>query len=94
MPASASPSQVTLSPGPALILSARKFCKSYLMGELSVHALVDVDLDPFQGELTVQLGASGSGKSTLLNIIGGLDVPTTGRCLTVASRCQPALIVS
>jgi putative ABC transport system ATP-binding protein len=44
-----------------------------------VHALRSVDLDLFEGELAVLLGASGSGKSTLLNIIGGLDVPTSGR---------------
>jgi putative ABC transport system ATP-binding protein len=61
------------------VLSARKLCKTYRMGELAVHALVDVDLDLYQGELAVMLGASGSGKSTLLNIIGGLDVPTSGQ---------------
>ena len=60
------------------VLSARKLCKSYPMGETLVHALIDVDLDLYAGELTVLLGASGSGKSTLLNIIGGLDVPTSG----------------
>jgi len=43
-----------------------------------VHALRDVDLDLFRGELVVLLGPSGSGKSTLLNILGGLDVPTSG----------------
>jgi putative ABC transport system ATP-binding protein len=43
-----------------------------------VHALRDVDLDLFEGELVVLLGPSGSGKSTLLNILGGLDVPTSG----------------
>jgi putative ABC transport system ATP-binding protein len=37
-----------------------------------------VDLELFPGELVVMLGASGSGKSTLLNILGGLDVPTSG----------------
>ena len=43
-----------------------------------MHALRGVDLDLFGGELVVMLGASGSGKSTLLNILGGLDVPTSG----------------
>ena len=48
------------------------------MGEVEVRALAGVDLDLVQGELLVLLGASGSGKSTLLNILGGLDVPTSG----------------
>jgi putative ABC transport system ATP-binding protein len=48
------------------------------MGEVLVHALRGVDFDLFRGELLVLLGASGSGKSTLLNIVGGLDVPTSG----------------
>jgi len=43
-----------------------------------VRALNGVDLDLFEGELVVLLGASVSGKSTLLNILGGLDVPTDG----------------
>ena len=55
--------------------------KVYRMGEIEVHALRSVDLDLFEGELVVLLGASGSGKSTLLNIIGGLDVPTTGKVI-------------
>jgi len=52
--------------------------KIYKMGEVEVHALRGVDLDLYQSELVVLLGASGSGKSTLLNILGGLDVPTSG----------------
>jgi putative ABC transport system ATP-binding protein len=49
------------------------------MGEIEVVALRGVDIDLFEGELVVLLGASGSGKSTLLNILGGLDVCTSGR---------------
>jgi putative ABC transport system ATP-binding protein len=49
------------------------------MGDVEVMALRGVDLDLFEGELVVLLGASGSGKSTLLNILGGLDVGTTGK---------------
>ena len=60
------------------VFRARGLTKVYLMGEVQVHALRAVDLDLYAGEFMVLLGASGSGKSTLLNILGGLDVPTTG----------------
>jgi putative ABC transport system ATP-binding protein len=53
--------------------------KTYHMGQVSVHALRDINLELYPGELVVLLGASGSGKSTLLNILGGLDIPTSGR---------------
>jgi putative ABC transport system ATP-binding protein len=52
--------------------------KIYRMGDIDVHALRDIDLDLYAGEFVVVLGPSGSGKSTLLNILGGLDVPTSG----------------
>jgi putative ABC transport system ATP-binding protein len=48
------------------------------MGEVDILALRSVDLDLYGGEFVVILGPSGSGKSTLLNILGGLDVPTSG----------------
>jgi putative ABC transport system ATP-binding protein len=63
------------------ILSARAITKVYRMGEIDVVALRGVDFDLRPGELVTLLGASGSGKSTLLNILGGLDVPTSGRVL-------------
>ena len=55
--------------------------KVYPMGEIDVHALRGVDLRVDEGEFIVLLGPSGSGKSTLLNIIGGLDVPSSGEVL-------------
>ncbi len=62
----------------SVVLTIRDLCKDYPMGEITVHALKNVDFELRQGEMTVLLGASGSGKSTLLNIIGGLDVATSG----------------
>jgi putative ABC transport system ATP-binding protein len=60
------------------VFQVRGLTKIYHMGEVEVHALREMDLDLFSGEFVVILGASGSGKSTLLNILGGLDVPTSG----------------
>jgi putative ABC transport system ATP-binding protein len=61
------------------VFQARGITKVYHMGEVDVHALRGIDLDLFEGEFVVFLGPSGSGKSTLLNILGGLDVPTSGQ---------------
>jgi putative ABC transport system ATP-binding protein len=61
-----------------VLFHARGISKIYHMGEVDVHALHEVDLDIYERELLVILGASGSGKSTLLNILGGLDTPTSG----------------
>ncbi len=61
------------------VIRAVSLTKIYQMGEVEVPALRGVDVDLHDGELVVLLGPSGSGKSTLLNILGGLDVPTSGR---------------
>ncbi|MBB5033417.1 ABC transporter ATP-binding protein [Prosthecobacter vanneervenii] len=76
---SPSPQKPSLSPAsPPPIFAARGLRKVYHTGDLNVVALQGVDLDFHTGELAVLLGASGSGKSTLLNILGGLDIPTSG----------------
>ncbi|NNE24038.1 MAG: ABC transporter ATP-binding protein [Rhizobiales bacterium] len=62
----------------ATVFKAEGLTKTYLTGDVAVHALRGVDLELFEGELSVMLGPSGSGKSTLLNILGGLDTATSG----------------
>jgi putative ABC transport system ATP-binding protein len=63
----------------SVVIAGRALTKRYRMGEVDVAALRGVDVDLYEGELMVLLGASGSGKSTLLNILGGLDICTTGQ---------------
>jgi putative ABC transport system ATP-binding protein len=55
--------------------------KTYVSGEVQVHALRGVSFEISPNEVIVLLGPSGSGKSTLLNIMGGLDHATSGRLL-------------
>jgi putative ABC transport system ATP-binding protein len=62
-----------------VVFRAEAVTKVYPMGDIEVHALRGVDLSLLEREFIVLLGPSGSGKSTLLNILGGLDVPTSGR---------------
>jgi putative ABC transport system ATP-binding protein len=53
--------------------------KTYTLGETSTVALDGIDLEIEQGELVIITGASGAGKTTLLNMIGGLDIPSSGK---------------
>lgn len=61
------------------ILNAENIKKYYQMGEVVVKALDGASLQINRGEFVAIVGSSGSGKSTLLHILGGLDIPTSGR---------------
>ena len=63
------------------LISCRDLTKVYRMGTQDVYALRGVNVDFVQGEMTAIMGPSGSGKSTLMNLIGALDVPTSGELL-------------
>lgn len=63
---------------PQAVFQARDLTKVYQFGDVKVFALRGVNLDLYEREFVVLLGPSGSGKSTLLNILGGLDVPSSG----------------
>jgi putative ABC transport system ATP-binding protein len=60
------------------IIELRGVTKTYREGDTTRAVLVGVDATIRRGELCVLIGRSGSGKSTLLNLIGGIDVPTSG----------------
>jgi putative ABC transport system ATP-binding protein len=60
------------------IIEARNLCKTYVLGEVTVPVLTDLDLEIREGEFLSIMGPSGSGKSTLLYLIGALDTPTSG----------------
>ena len=63
---------------PDAVFTAHALTKTYLAGEVAVHALRGLELEIQGSEVVVLLGPSGSGKSTLLNIMGGLDSATSG----------------
>lgn len=63
------------------ILSAKDLCKSFAHNGGQVHVLNHIDLEIYEGDFTVVMGASGSGKSTLLYALSGMDKATSGQVL-------------
>ncbi len=63
------------------VLELRHVNKVYNSSEVKVHAVNDVTLDVAEAEFIAIVGPSGSGKTTLLNLIGGLDMPTSGEII-------------
>ena len=63
------------------IVEMRNICKDYQQGKEPVRVLKNVNLTVGRGEYLAIMGPSGSGKTTLMNLIGCLDVPTSGQYL-------------
>ena len=76
---------LTLPNPPPPLLVAESVNKIYRTGDVSVPALVDLDLTVGAGELVAVMGPSGSGKTTLLNCLSGLSAPSTERGRWVSS---------
>ena len=75
-----------------MILEMRDICKDYPMGKSVNHILKHIDLDVEEGESLAIMGPAGSGKTTLMNLIGCLDVPTSGSYLLSGqdiTKCTP-----
>jgi len=62
-----------------MLIEIKKVSKNYVMGEVEVPALIDINLQIRKNEYVAIMGPSGSGKSTFMNILGCLDTPTFGQ---------------
>ncbi len=63
------------------IIKTHKLCKSFSNGGLQQHVLKNLDLEIYEGDFTIIMGASGAGKSTLLYSLSGMDKPTLGKII-------------
>ena len=63
------------------IIKTNKLCKSFSNGGLQQHVLKNIDLEIYEGDFTVIMGASGAGKSTLLYTLSGMDKPSLGNII-------------
>lgn len=70
------------------ILNIKDLRKIYGTGETQVKALDGIDLTVKRGEFVAIVGSSGSGKTTFLNMVGGLDVPTSGEIIVDQKKIQ------
>jgi len=78
------------------VLELKNVNKIYDSSEIEVHAVNDVSLDFTEAEFVAIVGPSGSGKTTLLNLIGGLDMPTSGEIIiggTDLSKLKPSQLI-
>lgn len=62
-------------------IEMKNVMKTYQMGEVMIHASNDVNFTIEKGELVVIVGPSGAGKTTILNLLGGMDIPTSGEII-------------